>query len=30
MGWDADTGAPTRAKLEDLGVGWVADLLESS
>ena len=30
MGWDAHTGAPTRAKLEDLGVGWVADLLEGS
>ena len=28
MGWDPETGAPTRAKLEDLGVGWVADLLE--
>ena len=27
MGWDASSGAPTRAKLEDLGVGWVADLL---
>ena len=30
MGWDADTGAPSRAKLEDLGVGWVADLLEKN
>ncbi|TEU10493.1 MAG: aldehyde ferredoxin oxidoreductase [Anaerolineales bacterium] len=28
MGWDPETGAPTRAKLEDLGVGWVADLVE--
>jgi len=28
MGWDPETAAPTRAKLEDLGVGWVADLLE--
>ncbi len=28
MGWDPQSGAPTRAKLEDLGVGWVADLLE--
>jgi len=27
MGWDPATGAPTRAKLEDLGVGWVADRL---
>jgi aldehyde:ferredoxin oxidoreductase len=30
MGWDSATAAPTRAKLEDLGVGWVADLLEQS
>jgi len=28
MGWDPESGAPTRAKLEDLGVGWVADLLD--
>ena len=28
MGWDPRTAAPTRAKLEDLDVGWVADLLE--
>ena len=28
MGWD-ENGAPTRAKLENLGLGWVADLLES-
>ncbi|MHB0859140.1 MAG: aldehyde ferredoxin oxidoreductase family protein [Anaerolineae bacterium] len=28
MDWDPATAAPTRAKLEDLGVGWVADLLE--
>ena len=27
-GWDQDTGYPTRAKLEELGVGWVADELE--
>lgn len=26
-GWDAD-GCPTRAKLEELGLGWVADQLE--
>jgi len=26
-GWDAETGNPTRAKLEELGLGWVADLL---
>jgi aldehyde:ferredoxin oxidoreductase len=24
-GWDAKTGNPTRAKLEALGIGWVAD-----
>ena len=30
MGWDPATAAPTRAKLEDLDVGWVADLLEAS
>ncbi|HUV93652.1 MAG TPA: aldehyde ferredoxin oxidoreductase family protein [Anaerolineae bacterium] len=28
MGWDPQTAAPTRAKLEDLGIGWVADLVE--
>jgi aldehyde:ferredoxin oxidoreductase len=27
MGWDPQTGAPNRAKLEDLGISWVADLL---
>jgi aldehyde:ferredoxin oxidoreductase len=27
MGWDSQSAAPTRAKLEDLGVAWVADLL---
>jgi aldehyde:ferredoxin oxidoreductase len=26
-GWDAE-GRPTRAKLEELGIGWVADALE--
>jgi aldehyde:ferredoxin oxidoreductase len=26
-GWDKGTGAPTAAKLYELGVGWVADLL---
>ena len=30
MSWDPNTAAPTRAKLEDLGVGWVADLLEKA
>ena len=24
-GWDVPTGTPTRAKLEELGIGWVAD-----
>ena len=27
MGWDVDTGVPTRARLEEMGIGWVADLL---
>jgi aldehyde:ferredoxin oxidoreductase len=27
-GWDVETGVPTRYKLESLGLGWVADLLE--
>ncbi|NLF02794.1 MAG: aldehyde ferredoxin oxidoreductase family protein [Anaerolineales bacterium] len=26
MGWDRDSGAPTRARLYELGIGWVADL----
>jgi len=30
MGWDPHTAAPSRAKLEDLGVAWVADLLEEA
>ncbi len=29
MSWDRRTGAPTRAKLEDLGIAWVADLLDA-
>ena len=24
-GWDVSTGAPTRTKLEELGLAWVAD-----
>jgi len=28
MGWDVETGAPTSAKLGELGIGWVADELE--
>ena len=30
MSWHPVTGAPTRAKLEDLDVAWVADLLEEA
>jgi len=26
-GWDVETGNPTRPKLEELDIGWVADLL---
>ena len=26
-GWDVGTGNPTRAKLEELGLGWIADQL---
>jgi len=26
-GWNVRTGVPTRAKLEELGIGWVADQL---
>jgi aldehyde:ferredoxin oxidoreductase len=26
-GWDQESGYPTRAKLEELGIGWVADEL---
>jgi aldehyde:ferredoxin oxidoreductase len=29
MGWDA-AGRPTRAKLEELGVGWIWDVLEKA
>jgi aldehyde:ferredoxin oxidoreductase len=24
-GWDVASGTPTRGKLEELGIGWVAD-----
>jgi aldehyde:ferredoxin oxidoreductase len=27
-GWDVKTGNPTRAKLEELELGWVADQLD--
>ena len=27
MGWDVETGIPTRARLEDMGIGWVAEEL---
>ena len=27
-GWDVKTGVPTRAKLEELDLGWVADQLD--
>jgi aldehyde:ferredoxin oxidoreductase len=30
MGWDPATAAPRRGKLEDLGVRWVADMLEEA
>jgi len=29
-GWDVATGMPVRAKLEELGLGWVADELEGA
>ncbi|HLE23857.1 MAG TPA: aldehyde ferredoxin oxidoreductase C-terminal domain-containing protein [Anaerolineales bacterium] len=28
-GWDVSTGTPTRAKLDELGLAWVADQLEA-
>ncbi len=28
--WDVETGVPTRAKLEQLGLGWVADQLSAT
>ncbi|NLM05073.1 MAG: hypothetical protein GX214_08645, partial [Clostridiales bacterium] len=28
MGWDVETGIPTRATLERLGLGYMADDLE--
>jgi aldehyde:ferredoxin oxidoreductase len=29
-GWDIATGHPTRKKLADISLGWVADLLEAA
>jgi len=29
MGWNSNTGVPTRGKLEELDVGWAADLLDA-
>jgi hypothetical protein len=26
-GWEVATGTPTRHKLEELGIGWIADAL---
>jgi aldehyde:ferredoxin oxidoreductase len=26
-GWDKETGAPTKGRLHELGIGWVAELL---
>ena len=28
MGWDPETGRPNRAKLEELGIGWVEQVLD--
>jgi len=28
MGWDEETGIPTRAKLEELGVGWALPIMQ--
>ena len=28
MGWDPELAIPTRAKWQDLGIGWVADVLD--
>ncbi len=27
MGWNEETGIPTRGRLEELGIGWAADAL---
>ena len=28
MGWDTETGRPTLARLEELGIGWVEKVLD--
>ena len=28
MGWDEETGIPTRAKLEELGIGWALPIMQ--
>ena len=28
MGWDVNTGVPTRARLEEMGIGWASEELE--
>jgi len=30
MGWDEETGVPKAWKLHELGIGWVADLIEAA
>jgi hypothetical protein len=25
MGWEVDTGIPAAARLQDMGIGWVAE-----
>lgn len=30
MGWEPEQGVPTRAKLNELGLGWVAEDLARS
>jgi aldehyde:ferredoxin oxidoreductase len=27
-GWDVETGTPQRKKLEELGLDWLADMLD--
>jgi aldehyde:ferredoxin oxidoreductase len=30
MGWDPETGVPRAAKLHELGIAWVAELLPTT